>query len=508
MENKASRLVSSFPKPRNTLVIPQLALRTVTSKTGQGVYASSDTLYKGAVFGRDSLDVAEDLLATRPKLAHAALRTLASLQGQTDNPINEEEPGKIVHEYRSVVVDGKPIDKASLAIFQNLSQKWGGNEREMAYYGSVDATPHFLRTLDRYCRLHGAGILNEKITLRHGGTVEMHVIAQRAGNWLLQKLIDSKTGLVEYQRRNPHGILNQVWKDSDEFYVHENGERANHDSPIASIEVQGLAYDGLLALARMQPSHAASYRQTAAILRNKTIDLLWQPKRNYFGLGLDHDFAGKRRVIATHTANPAALLDSGFFDELPPEQYEHYVSALTEKIMSYEFLTDAGIRSRALSAGNLVNFWDYHGSFVSWPKETFDIAKGLERHGFPALARQLENRLLNIVLKHRQYPEFVYVDGWGRVLSSTPTEHSHGEITIVEGSNNPEKIQAWTVSAVLAIVSKRAKNKIKRTATNRSNDWKSELETTILQRIPRINRHLNPFRLQAKYPTNRYRLKR
>src|SRR5205823_12334056 len=59
--------------------------------------------------------------------------------------------------------------------------------------------------------------------------------------------------LLEYRARNPHGIENQVWKDSREFYVHESGEPANHKLPIASIEVQGLAYDALMHASRLLP---------------------------------------------------------------------------------------------------------------------------------------------------------------------------------------------------------------------------------------------------------------
>jgi glycogen debranching enzyme len=122
--------------------------------------------------------------------------------------------------------------------------------------------------------------------------------------------------------------------------------------------------------------------------------------------------------------------------------------------MSDEFLTDAGIRSRALSESKLIKFWDYHGSFVSWPKETYDIAKGLYKHGFAKLAAELENRIVNVVRAMRAYPEFVYVDNRGRVLGISPSAHGHGEIMYVESTNHPERIQAWTVSAIVAITSK------------------------------------------------------
>src|SRR5205085_2432056 len=132
-----------------------------------------------------------------------------------------------------------------------------------------------------------------------------------------------------------------------------------------------------------------------------------------------------------------------------------YIIAIVKHMMGSNFLTDAGIRSRSLAAAHLVKFWDYHGSFVSWPKETYDIAKGLRRQGFPLLANQLENRLLNVYLKIRKYPEFVYVDGHGRVLASSSGPTHHGEFTLIDGPNTPESVQAWTVSAIIAILNSR-----------------------------------------------------
>jgi glycogen debranching enzyme len=99
-------------KPRVRLT-PTQALYTVTSKSGLGVYASSDRLFKGAVFGRDSLEVAEDLMYIKPRLVEKILLTLASLQGEVDNKSNEEEPGKIVHEYRTPHIDGRPLNPST-----------------------------------------------------------------------------------------------------------------------------------------------------------------------------------------------------------------------------------------------------------------------------------------------------------------------------------------------------------------------------------------------------------
>lgn len=511
MDSKAKKLIKKIPIQklpikRDRLLLPSMALKRVTSKKGNGVYASADLLFKGAVFGRDSFEIAEDLMLIRPKLVRTILLSMVKLQGKVANNINEEQPGKIVHEYRNVIIDGKPINEESMAIFHNLASKWGGNDKEMAYYGSIDSTPFFLRVLGNYCSLYGAGILDEAVVHKDQNKLTVKKAAREAVKWLIRQLDDSKSGLLAYNSLNPEGIKNQVWKDSDEFYVHENGSLADHTKPIVSIEVQALAYDGLISAAQIFPEESAYYYEKAKKLRDKTFELLWLKKQDYFALGADYDSKDKLRLVTTPSANPATLLDSGFFDGLEPLVRQQYVSAIVEKIMSYEFLTDAGIRSRSLLAAGLINHWDYHGSFVSWPKETYDVAKGLSRQGFPLLAKQLENRLLNVILKHRQYPEFVYVDGWGRVLSSTPSFHSHGDVTIVFGTNNPERIQGWTVSAIMAIVSQRVSGTFSRDEGVFTDQWQADLEQSVLSAIPKVQRHLNPFKLSAKYPTNRYRL--
>jgi len=495
----------SLPKPRAP-VLPQFALRKVISKTGRGVYASSDQMFRGAVFGRDSIEVAEDLLTIRPKLVQRIIFTLASLQGEEFNQQNEEEPGKIIHEFRTAMIDGKPLNDASKHIFEELRTLWGGNQ-SVVYYGSIDSTPHFIRLLGNYCQKYGTDILQTRIKLRSGHKLSMAVVVENALTWLLDKLDSSTTGLLEYRSNGIPGFENQAWKDSLEFYVHENGQYVNHQGPIVSIEVQGLTYDALMAGAELFPDRATELLNRARSIRDGTIWLLWQPQRNYFALGADHTNDGEIRIINTPTANPAALLDTRIFDALPELHRQEYVSGIVKMIMSTEFLTDAGIRSRGLSGASLIPFWDYHGSFTSWPKETYDIAKGLKRQGFPLLARELENRLLNMLFKTWEYPEFLYVDQWGRIMSVAPSNHAHGEITFIDSPNTPERTQAWTVSAMMAIMSERLHAKIQSVKPAVRSNWQIALEQRTLASIPRINRILNPLKLRSALKLKNYALK-
>lgn len=503
MKKIVRKISANAPKP---MLPPGMALRKVTSKSGKGVYASTDTLFRGAVFGRDSIEVAEDILMIKPKLVRRIILTLASLQGEVYEDQREEEPGKIIHEYRTAVVDGKRIQGMPRHIFEELSERWGGDDKTMAYYGSVDATPHFIRLLGKYIELSGDNILDDHVTLKSGKTITLREAAVNSLEWIESKLAASRSGLIEYLRTNPHGIENQVWKDSREFYVHENKKMANHNAPISSIEVQGLTYDALLTAARLLPQQADHYNHLAKTLRDRTIRLLWQEDRHYLALGTDYDEHGNLRIIQTMTGNPASLLDTYFFDNLSEEQSKKYISGIVKTIMSREFLTDGGVRSRALKEADLVPFWDYHGSYTTWPKETYDIAKGLRRQGFPLLARQLENRILNTAFKSHQYPEFIYVDAWGRVLTSAPGTKKHGEVVMVDSTNTPERLQAWTVSAMTAITAHRIRGKFKLTREPKAKDWQKDLQHRVLSHMPYVERLINPFALAARYPTYRYKL--
>jgi glycogen debranching enzyme len=158
-----------------------------------------------------------------------------------------------------------------------------------------------------------------------------------------------------------------------------------------------------------------------------------------------------------------------------------------------------------LSESHLIKFWDYHGSYVSWPKESYDIAKGLRKQGFTKLATEVENRIVNVVKAMRAYPEFLYVDSKGRVLGISQSSHGHGEIMFVESTNHPERIQAWTVSAVLAITSKASW--LKKPRRPKPLPWQEDLEKEILKNIPHMPLLNSPKELSARYPAYPYTLK-
>lgn len=432
-------------------------LALVKAPEGLGVYASIGPNYHYAIFGRDSLEVAEDLVAIRPQLSREILLSLAALMGREHNNHREEERGKIIHEYRARQFGSISISAAAEAVFERLAPRWGGDERQMRYYGSIDATPLFVRTLGAYVALHGTDILEEELPEADGGSATLRELAHRSVTWLADKLEASEWSLLEFHRFNPLGLPYQAWKDSETSYLHHNGIPANADEGIASAEVQGLAYDALQAGVEhlaTSSEEAEKWSQLARQLQQETVRRLWMPEAQFFAIGLDRDPAtGQPRRIETLTSNAGALLDSQLLLELPVSERHCYVPPLVERLVSDDFMTEAGVRCRSLwDEQQLKRGADYHGSLVTWPKESYDIAKGLERHGYSDDARRLRGRLRAAFERSAEFREFYFVKPSGAVKYHYRTDHPEEPHFEDDGAvDSPEPCQAWSLSAAIAI---------------------------------------------------------
>ncbi len=437
-------------------------IELVRAPKGYGIYASAGPNYEYAVFGRDSIEFAEDLNEIFPELTGEVILLLARLQGVALNKTTEEEPGKIHHEYRARTFNGQPISDVSTKIYNLLSSQWGGTGEEMCYYGSVDATPLFIRLVHRHCRYYGEDILDQKITRRDGKSVSLRACVREAVAWLVRRLQASEWGLLEFKRLNPHGIANQSWKDSNTAYLHTNGTPANADGGIASVEVQGFTFDALVAAADFiakTPAESASLRALAVSVRDQVFSKMWMPQAKYFAMGLDRDLNGNTRQIATLTSNAALLLRSDMWDGLPHDEAKSYIEPLVERILSEDFFTEAGIRTRALSHRGLVAYADYHGSLVTWPRETMNIARGLAKRGYIKEATDLEDCILRAVLSAAEFYEFFFVDEQGRVKYRYRIENPKEPALRYFGAiNRSEPGQAWTISSVIYAVEQKAKH--------------------------------------------------
>ena len=423
-----------------------------------GVYASMGPKYTCAVFGRDSIAISEDLLDTHPKLAHDILLVLAKLQGVKTNPLSEEEPGKIHHEYRSTHMNGVAAHHHSVEILHNLQEIRGSDTADsMIYYGSFDATPMFVRALGKYVDMYGPDILAESYEGRDKITHTVLDGARRAMEWLTQKIAISPNHLLEFKRSNPNGILNQVWKDSSTSFLFPDGSYPNYNRGVAAIELQGYAYDAFRYAAKfaaVDDQQSRDWLNAALQIQKDTLEWFWMEDKKFFAEGLDYDQNGKYRKINSLTSNGAAILDSDLLRDLPYEQKNKYIGGIGATICSDQFLSPAGIRCRSIIHKDIPNFIDYHGSYTVWPKETFTIAKGFRKHGLHRVATEIENRLLNNIVLSGEFYEFFYVELDNSIWYEQDATINHFR----NNPNNinlsvPERGQAWTISAVLGSLS-------------------------------------------------------
>lgn len=369
------------------------------------------------VFGRDSLTVALVVADLFPRLLETTVLYLAGIQGTVFDTLREEEPGRIAHEIRDPDTKGP----------------WG-----FPYYGSVDATPLFVRAAVR------------AIERRPEFADEIREPLQAAVAWILRRLAADDLGLLSALRANPHGLENQVWKDSWDSMSHADGTVANHLAPVASVEAQALAYDALVDVAPLHPSSeivlAAADRLKRAVEEHLWLD---DPEGGFYAIGVDRDpVSGAPRALATRASNMGWLLGSRLLDG--PE-LESRRQRLVDLLVSEEFLADGGIRT--LSSRE-VRFRPraYHNGNV-WGCDNYLISLGLERHGFVDEAQELRRRIAAACHATHRFPEFVAGGEPGTELIAKRIVDLYDEVN--ERRNRveqpPQEIQAWTVAAMVAI---------------------------------------------------------
>jgi glycogen debranching enzyme len=202
-----------------------------------------------ALFGRDSLIFALQLLRRRPEIAAATLRAHAELLGRADDPEIDEQPGKVVHEFR-------PVAPSWL-----VDAGWPVRDGGIRYYGTADATSWFLVLL--------------AATGDQGLQRELGPARAATSGWL-ERALDDGQGLVRYGPRvGPGGLSQQGWRDTlDPMHDPHGGGIVRPDgtepvAPLADADMQAVAVAALDALAQLEPARAGHWQERAAALRSR-----------------------------------------------------------------------------------------------------------------------------------------------------------------------------------------------------------------------------------------------
>ncbi len=301
-------------------------------------------------FGRDALISGFEALTAAPEVARDALRFLARLQGEADDPSRDEEPGKIPHEIR----------------FGEMAA--AGEVPHTPYYGSADATPLFLVLLSEYDLW-----TDDRQTLE---ALLPH--AARALAWIEAACVRGD-GLIAYHRRTPRGLRNQGWKDSHDGVPFADGRPA--EPPIALIEVQGYAIDArrrMAALYERLGRHGEAQALLAAARAHAELveDRFWMEEQGTYAIALD----GAGRKVDAVTSNPGHLLFSG---AARPAR----AARVADSLLGPAMWSGWGIRT--LAEGQLAyNPLSYHDGTV-WPHDNALCAMGLARYGRTSEAGQV-----------------------------------------------------------------------------------------------------------------------
>jgi glycogen debranching enzyme len=396
------------------------------------------------LFGRDSIRMAMDLLDDFPAVSRATLLDLARLQGIRHNLRAEEEPGRILHEFRA------PDDPHAIRL---SASGW-----DFPYYGAVDTTPQWINLLGAHCARYGLDVLDEQVTDRAWRTITIRDSLVAALGWIVGRMDDPVGGGCLWVRRaGAHGIPNQVWEDSFDSHYHADGSLFDFTRPYAPVAVQGYAHDALLVGADLLdkspgplPIDPYGLRARARCLRAQVLADFWQPDLGTFAQAMTMEVDGHLRPSRVVASSAAHLLASRLLDGRDAAAQRNRLIA---RFAQPDLLGGAGVRTKSTSAARF-RAGSYHNGSV-WPMDTGVIADGLRKHGAQRAADDLDRRTLQGCLLVGGFPEFLRGELDGSVQLNTAIVDA-----VQDGVRNrleqpPQAEQGWTATRIWRILRRR-----------------------------------------------------
>ncbi len=317
------------------------------------------------MFGRDSIIAAYQSLSMDPTLAVETLRVLARYQGKEYNDWQDEEPGKILHEYR------------------HGEMTRAGEMPFGPYYGSIDATPLFLILLsETWNWTADEDLVNELLPA-----------AYAALDWIDKYGDLDGDGFVEYLRRSKRGLANQGWKDSWDANIHRDGTIAR--PPVALSEVQGYVFDAKYRMASLlrhfgDGDRADRLRKDANDLAKRFEKAFWMPQRGYYAMALDAD----KKPLEVISSNPGHLLFTRIIGR-------EKARAVVNRLMRPDMFSGWGWRTLS-SEEQVFNPLSYHRGSV-WPHDNSLVAHGMALNEYRAPVLRAFTTLFQAALTFRDY---------------------------------------------------------------------------------------------------------
>jgi glycogen debranching enzyme len=330
------------------------------SPTAEGPYPYGGIPWYVCPFGRDALITSLEFLPWFPDVARGTLAFLIAHQGSKVDPFTEEEPGRILHEYR----------RGEMA-----------NCREIPfipYYGTIDATPLFLILFEAYIRW-----TNDVDFLKtHWSS------AETAAQWMRQYGDRDGDSFLEYAKTEETGLVNQGWKDSWDSISYRDGRLS--EPPVALCEVQGYAYAAYRAVSYLAgrlglQQEERQWRSAAHTLQANFLRDFWWADEGTLYLALD----GQKQPCDVVASNAGHCLWTGI---VPDELGE----TVADRLIAPDMYTKWGIRTLS-EREHRYNPMSYHNGSV-WPHDTALVGSGFARIGRKKQASELLGHLYGVSL--------------------------------------------------------------------------------------------------------------
>jgi glycogen debranching enzyme len=443
---------------------PSKAANVTKEHSGQAVLKLYDVF-----FLRDGAVVARFLKDRYPQLREATVLETVKFTGVRDNLqptglMDLQEQGKAPHETRDPTTDKRA---------QELTRDYGWG---WPYYGAIDTTgKNVLAIAEIALQPDKLKFLLEKYTGLDG---EIHTIEDALHehiNWIRKRMQLNPDGLVESLQTNPKHHANDDWDDSPDSMHHADGQWPNYHPErnwgVASLRAQAEIYDALTRTIDLYHTQTATTEGTkkafleaeiadlskrATQLKEVILNKFWveDPKHygGFFARGTDRNNDGNLRPMAIRTASMGLLLNTGILDGDDPEVARKR-EAVIRNIFSPEMLCPSGIRT--LSSDSVRYFEDSYHNGSSWPWVTYEIALGLQKHGYYGLSYELKKRAWSLYNETKILPEYgTGNDDPNQRLVNTKIVIEDPTITsepIHPISQWPQEIQAWTAAAILTM---------------------------------------------------------
>jgi glycogen debranching enzyme len=318
-------------------------LRVLRTHVEEETFFAAGVPWFVALFGRDSLITAWQMLAYNPRIAEQTLRLLAKYQGTKEDQWRDEQPGKILHELRVG-------EMANLDAIPHTP-----------FYGTVDATPLFLMLVAEHAAWSGSLNLFD----------ELRAPIERALSWMDTYGDRHGEAYLTYTSRSKDKLINQGWKDSGDAIVTADGKIAV--PPLALVEVQGYGYAAKLGIAGLfkragDRDRADGLIREARRLRERFNRDFWMEEESCYALALQAD-GGHAAVVSS---NPGQALWTGIADRDKAER-------TIKRLMAEDMFSGWGVRTLS-SKERAYNPIGYHLGTV-WPHDNSIVAAGCRRYG-------------------------------------------------------------------------------------------------------------------------------